>query len=391
MVGSFGTKGRDIRFQPWLRYIVAVDVTVKALLKVWFSLTDPITMVLIPFVRLLSVLMLPDSMPEGSTDREYPAAGMPPTVTTVICSLGVQPVPLTVVITVPAGPEFGVKVAVAVTVKAPMKFWTPLPDPVIAMVLGPGVVLGTVMVPESTPLLLTDRVLVAVVLTVTAEIVSLAVQPVPLTIITVPTGPVSGIKVAAGVTVKTLLKICALLMFPVITMLFNPGVRAGTVMVPDRIPPGLTTSVFAAGAAPTVTVEIVSLGAQPVPTVIVSVVPTGPLVGRKVAIAVVCKKAEANVWAPLLVPVIIMSQVPVAPEGTVMVPDNTPEPLTDRVFAADWASTVTPVIGSLAFQPVPVTVIVVLTGPFAGVKVAAGVIVKGAEVPVSKVAPPFDA
>ena len=339
-------------------------------------------MVLMPFVRLLGTVMLPDSTPEPLTVRDDVAA-TPPTVTPVvllIVSLGYQPVPVTVDITVPAGPVFGVKVAVAVTVKAPVKPWAPLVAPVITMFLAPPAGVspaGTVMLPASAPEV-TDRVLVAVVPpTVTEEIDSLADQPVPIAVIAVPLGPIFGVKVIPGTTVKLVPEIWAPLMAPVITTLLEPGVRPeGTVMVPCSTPPLLTVREFAAARPPTLTDEMASLGTQPVPLVIVSVAPTAPVVGAKVDIAVVIVKAPVKVCALLLEPVITISLAPVDVLGTMIVPDSPPDVLTVRFCQAVTPLTVTGVIVSLAVQPVPLTVIVVPTGPVMGAKVAPGLIVK---------------
>ena len=351
-----------------------------------------ITMFLIPFVTVMGTVMWPVNNPELTVRDDV--AFTPPTWTPVvplIVSLVAQPVPLTV-ITVPPGPVLGAKVAVAVTVKALLKGWAPLVAPVITMVLAPpaGVRLaGTMMLPDSAPLLLTDSVCVAdVPPTVTGVIISLAVQPVPLTVIKVPTGPAAGLKVSDGVTVKALLNVWAPLVAPVITMPLSPGVRpAGMVMLPDSAPPLLIVKVRAADVPPTVTAVIVSLATQPVPLTVTTVF-TGPLAEERVAVADVTVKALLNGWAPLVAPVIAMALRPVVTVGTMMVPDSTPEVLTVRNCPAAVPPTVTGVISSPAVQPVPFTVIVVPTGPVAGVKVAPGLITKSAEGPVSTGTPP---
>jgi septum formation inhibitor-activating ATPase MinD len=121
---------------------------------------------------------------------------MPPTLTEEIISDAVHPVPLTV-IDVPAGPEVGEKVAVPFTVKALIKVWAPLLEPVMTISLAPPVVEGTVIVPERTLLSSTVREKVAIMPpTVTEEIVSDAAHPPPLTVIKVPAGPEVGEKVA---------------------------------------------------------------------------------------------------------------------------------------------------------------------------------------------------
>jgi hypothetical protein len=122
-----------------------------------------------------------------------------------------------------------------------------------------------------------------------AAIVSDAAHPVPVTAITVPTGPLTGSKTAVVVvTVKALGKVCVPLADPVIAMYLRPTANVGTVMVPDRLPAPLTVRVCVAVAPPTVTLPaaIVSDATHPVP-VTVTVVPTGPLTGSKTAVAAV--------------------------------------------------------------------------------------------------------
>jgi len=90
----------------------------------------------------------------------------------------------------------------------------------MTIVLAPVVIDGTVIVPAKLPPLFTVRVLVAVVPpTVTPEMVSESAQPDPVTVITVPTEPEVGLKVAvAFVTVNALLNVWAPLTVPVMTM-----------------------------------------------------------------------------------------------------------------------------------------------------------------------------
>ena len=236
---------------------------------------------------------------------------------------------------------------------------------------------GTAMVPDRAPVLSTDRVLLAEVPpTVTPVTLSEAAQPDPLTIIVVPIEPEVGLKLADAVvvTVKALAKVWAPLAAPVMTMLSVPAATEGTAMVPDRAPVLLTNRVLLAEVPPTVTPVMLSEAAQPDPLTVI-IVPTGPEVRLKLADGVVVTvKALAKVWAPLAAPVMTMLSVPVATEGTVMVPDRAPVLSTDRVLLAEVSPTVTPLMLSEAAQPDPLTVIRVLTEPEVGLKMAHGVV-----------------
>jgi hypothetical protein len=177
-------------------------VTVKTLLNVWIPLIAAVMMiVLVPGIAPEGTVILPDRLPLLLIDN-VSAAAIPPTVTLMLLSVAVaQPDPAVTLILVPTGPDVGVKVAAAVvTVKALVYVWAKVWIPVITIFLPPVPVEGIVIVPDSTPLILTVNVLIAVFPpTVTPEIVSESAQPEPVTVILVPTGPEVGLKVTVTV------------------------------------------------------------------------------------------------------------------------------------------------------------------------------------------------
>jgi hypothetical protein len=361
--------------EPEVGLKVAVAfVTVNALLNVWAPLTVPVMTIVLAPVLIEGTVIVPVKLPLLFTVRLLVAV-VPPTVTPEIVSEATQPDPVIVII-VPDGPELGLKVAVAVvTVKAPVNVWAPLLVPVITMGWAPVLTEGTVIVPDKLPLLFTVRLLVAVVPpTVTLEMVSDATQPDPETVTILPTGPEVGLKVAVAiVTVKAPVNVWAPLFVPVITMGWAPALTEGTVIVPDKLPLLFTVRVLVAVVPPTVTLEIVSDATQPDPET-VTILPTGPEVGLKVAVAVVTVKALLNVWAPPTVPVMTIVLAPVVIDGTVIVPDKLPLPFTVRVLVAVVPPTVTPEMVSESAQPDPETVTILPTGPEVGLKVAVAVV-----------------
>jgi hypothetical protein len=319
-------------------------------------------------------VIVPDKLPLLFTVRLLVAV-VPPTVTPEMVSEATQPDPVTV-ITVPTRPEVGLKMAVAVvTVKAPVNVWAPLLVPVMTTGWAPVLIEGTVIVPDKLPLLFTVRLLVAVVPpTVTLEMVSDATQPDPETVTILPTGPEVGLKVAVAiVTVKAPVNVWAPLFVPVMTMGWAPAPIEGTVIVPDKLPLPFTVRVLVAAVPPTVTPEMVSESAQPDPET-VTILPTGPEVGLKVAVAVVTVKALLNVWIPVPAPVMTIVLAPVLIEGTVIVPDKLPLPFTVRVLVAVVPPTVTPEMVSESAQPDPETVTILPTGPEVGLKLAVAVV-----------------
>ena len=85
-----------------------------------------------------------------------------------------------------------------VTLNTPTKILLPVAIPVILISCNPGVSEGTVIVPDRLPVLSTVKptLLTAVPPIDTPDIVSDIAQPTPDTVITVPTGPEAGVKVA---------------------------------------------------------------------------------------------------------------------------------------------------------------------------------------------------
>jgi hypothetical protein len=85
-----------------------------------------------------------------------------------------------------------------VTLNTPIKVLVPVDVPVMLISFNPGVNDGTAIVPDRLPVLSTVKptTLTAVPPIETPDIVSDIAQPAPPTVITVPTGPEEGLKVA---------------------------------------------------------------------------------------------------------------------------------------------------------------------------------------------------
>jgi hypothetical protein len=191
----------------------------------------------------------------------------------------------------------------------------------------------------------------------------------------VPTGPEVGLKVAAAVVnVKALLNVWVPLIaaFIMTVLVVTPE---GTVILPEIAPLLFIDNVSVAAIPPTVTLILESAAvAQPDPVTFI-LVPTGPDIGVKVGLTVVTVKALLNVWVKVWIPVmtIILAPVPNV-EGTVIVPDREPLLFTINVLVAVVPLTVTPEMVSESAQPDPVTVILVPTGPEAGLNAAVTVV-----------------
>lgn len=180
------------------------------------------------------------------------------------------------------------------------------------------------------------------------------VKFVPLTVTFVPTGPLVGLNdeiVGAGcVTVKAV----ALVAVPtgVVTTIVPVDAPLGTVAVNDV----LETTVNVALVPPKVTFVV---PVKPLP-VIVTFVPTGPLVGLNdeiVGAGCVTVKAVALVAVP---PGVVTAIVPVAaPLGTIAVSDVSETTVNAALVPAN-VTLVAPV------NPMPLTVTVVPAGPLAG-------------------------
>ena len=185
-----------------------------------------------------------------------PVAAPPPMVTVAPIT---KLVPVMVTLVPPdVGPEFGeipVIVGRPTTVNALINVWAPLIFPVIIMFCNPSDTEGTVIVPDSAPLLFTARVLVAVVPpTFTLEIVSESAQPDPVTVIAEPTLPEVGLKLAvAVVTVKLVLNIWIPLSVSIMLTVWLPVPTEGTVIVPVRAPLPFAVKESVAAVPPTVT------------------------------------------------------------------------------------------------------------------------------------------
>ena len=83
------------------------------------------------------------------------------------------------------------------------------------------------------------------------------------------------VNVGTVVTWKAPVKVLEPVLFPVMIIFFNPTVRVGTVIVPERLPLLFTDRVLVAVTPPTVTPEMISETAQPDPVTVITV-PTGP-------------------------------------------------------------------------------------------------------------------
>jgi hypothetical protein len=118
---------------------------------------------------------------------------------------------------------------------------------------------------------------------------------------------------------------------------------------------------------------MVSESAQPDPET-VTILPTGPEVGLKVAVAVVTVKALLNVLAPLTVPVMTIVLAPALIDGTMIVPDKMPLLFTVKLLVAVVPPTVTLEMVSEETQLDPETVTILPAGPEVGLKVAVAVV-----------------
>jgi hypothetical protein len=185
-----------------------------------------------------------------------PVAALPPMVTVAPVT---KLVPVMVTLVPPVvEPEFGditVTVGTPTTVNALLNVWAPPIVPVIIIFCNPADTEGTVIVPDSAPLLFTTRVLVAVVIpTFTPEMVSESAHPVPVTVMVEPTFPEVGLKLAvAAVIVKLVLNIWTPLSVSIMLTVWLPVPTEGTVIVPVRAPLPFAVKESMAAIPPTVT------------------------------------------------------------------------------------------------------------------------------------------
>ena len=279
-----------------------------------------------------------------------PGAAVPLKATTVV---PVRLVPV-MVTPVPTGPLAGVKLAMAgagtVTVKLPA-LW-PLPMGVVTPITPVAAPVGTVTV--IWVLEFTTKTLAAVPLNVTAVV---PVKLVPVTTTLVPTGPLVGVN---DVTVggSSTVKLAALLPVPpaVVTLITPVVAPGGTVAV--RVVP-FTTAKVGAFTPLKRTAEVVP---KSVP-VSVTLVPTGPLVGVKLAMVgagAVTVKLLLLTAVPLAV--VRLTGPVLAPAGTVAVTLVADTPLNTVAATPLKRTAVTPP------RLVPVMVTLVPTGPLVGAK-----------------------
>ena len=148
-----------------------------------------------PGVAEAGTVIFPDIVPLPLIVKVL-VAEVPPIVALVIFSEAAHPFPVTV-IEAPVIPEVGLKLAAGVILNALLKVLAPETAPVMTMFLKPPTCEGTVMVPDKVRLLLTVRVLVAATPPRVALLIcSFAAHPYPETVITVPIGPLTGLKLA---------------------------------------------------------------------------------------------------------------------------------------------------------------------------------------------------
>jgi len=271
---------------------------------------------LVPVPPAVVTLILPVTAPTGTVAVIWVAelttkfvAATPPNFTEVA---PVKPVPW-IVTEVPTGPLVGVKdviVGAVVTVKSDAL--VAVPPGVVTVILPVTAPLGTLAVTR-VPAPFTENVVAATPPNFT-EVAP--VKPVPWIVTEVPTGPLVGVKdviVGAVVTVKS----DALVAVPpgVVTVIFPVMAPVGTVAV-TFVPAPFTENVLA--ATPPNFTEVAPVKFVPL---IVTEVPTGPLVGEKdvivgVGAPVTVKSVVLVAVAPPLVTVILPV---VAPVGTVAV------------------------------------------------------------------------